>query len=72
MDYSPRAEDVKDEDGNITRESVQDWLDSHAGDFQTIDDFRADIADGDRDVIIEWATEDGEMTYSDCMFGDES
>jgi len=71
MDYTPEAYDVenmRDDDGNITRESVQGWLDTHAGDFAEITDFSANIADGDSDVILEWSDEESELTYSDCMF----
>lgn len=54
---------ARDEDGKITRESIEDWLGSHAGDFQQIIDFEASIEDGDQTVEIPFATEDGEMAY---------
>jgi len=71
MNYTPSRYDVenmRDDDGRITRDGVQRWLDTHAGDFQSVDDFRADIADGDDDIVIEWADPESEFTYSDCMF----
>lgn len=71
MSYDVRSEDVTDDDGNVTRESVEDWLSSHAGDFQSVDDFRADIALGDADVIIPWNDEESEMTFAECMFPSE-
>ena len=71
MDYNPRADDVRDEDGNITRDSVEFWLMLHSGDFQSITDFRADIADGETDLVFDWADPESEMTYNDGMFGDE-
>lgn len=71
MDYTPTVFDVenmRDDDGRITRESVQAWIDTHSGDFRSVDDFHADIADGDADVVIEWADPESELTYTDCMF----
>jgi hypothetical protein len=73
MEYQLSSYDVenaRDENGLLTRESVLDWLNRNAGDFQSVTDFRADIADGDRDVVIEWADEESELTYSDCMYPD--
>jgi hypothetical protein len=72
--YTMSPSDVanaRDDDGQLTRDSVSAWLDTHAGDFQSITDFRADIADGDSDVVIEWADEASELTFSDCMYGME-
>ena len=74
MDYtlsSGDLENARDDDGKLTRDSVELWLDTHAGDFQHIIDFEADLADGDVDVVIPWATEEGELTYIDCMFPPE-
>ena len=42
-------------DGKITRESVQCWLDCHAGDFSEIIDFSASLEIGDETVEIPWA-----------------
>ena len=50
--YEPTASDVenmRDEDGLITREGVEAWLDTHSGDFQSVTDFSVDFggaADG--------------------------
>lgn len=63
-------DNARDEDGKITRESVEDWLGSHAGDFQSIIDFEASIEDGDLTIDIPFASEDGEMAYIDTL-GDE-
>lgn len=63
-------ENCRDEDGNITRESVEQWLCRHSGDFQSVDDFSASIEDGDETIDIAWADEESELTYGDCMFGD--
>lgn len=58
---------IRDEAGNITRESLEQWLCSNAGDFQSVQDFSASIEDGEKTVDIPWATEEGEFAYSDCM-----
>ncbi len=60
------VENCRNDTGKITRESVQDWLHSHAGDFSSIEDFSASIEDGVVTVEIPWATEEGELTYLDC------
>lgn len=62
------VENMRDDDGKITRESVENWLGCNSGDFQSIDDFYASIEDGDETIDIEWASEESEMTYNDCMF----
>jgi hypothetical protein len=71
MSYSPRTDDVRDEDGNITRESIEQWLLTHSGDFQCVEDFEANIADGDKDILIPWQSEESEFTYNDCVYGSE-
>ena len=53
--------------GEPTRENVEDWLGSHTGDFQSIDDFHAVIGETD----IPWKDEESEFTYCDCMFPSE-
>ena len=50
--------------GEFTRENVEDWLTKNAGDFQSITDFYATVGDKE----IPWATEEGEIAYSDCTF----
>ncbi len=52
--------------GELNRENVEDWLNCHSGDFQSIQDFRADIADFQSD----WQSEDSECIFIDCMFGE--
>ena len=51
--------------GNITRDAVSDWLDSHSGDFQSIKDFRVTIGDGEFDS--DFATPEGEDAYLSCF-----
>ena len=60
------VENMRDDAGNITRESVDLWLCSNAGDFSSVQDFRASIEDGENTIEIPWATEDGEMAFMDC------
>jgi hypothetical protein len=64
-------ENMRDEDGNITRDSVEQWLACNSGDFQNVTDFSASIEDGDTTVDIPWKDEDSELTYNDCMFPEE-
>lgn len=50
------------------RAAVARWIDLHFGDFQSIEDFRADFHVGDDHIVHEWQSEDSECTYSDCMY----
>jgi ABC-type Zn uptake system ZnuABC Zn-binding protein ZnuA len=70
--YEPTASDVenmRDEDGLITREGVEAWLDTHSGDFQSVTDFSVDF--GASEFVSIWATEESEMTFNGAMFGEE-
>jgi hypothetical protein len=76
LDYTLDGFDVENlkegsESGEVTRESVQDWLDTHAGDFCEVTDFYASIEDGDETIEIPWQDEESELTYNDCMWGSE-
>lgn len=53
--------------GEPTRENVGKWLDTNAGDFQKIIDFRAIVGETE----IPWASEENEIMYNDCMYGGE-
>ena len=59
-----------DDEGNITRNSLLSWLDTHAGDFASIDDFSASLEVGDDTVEIPWASEEGECAFVDCTYDD--
>jgi hypothetical protein len=60
-----------DDDGQVTRGSLQGWLDCNAGDFQDITDFRASLEiDGDT-VTIDWEDEQSELAYNDATYGDD-
>ena len=48
--------------GDFTRENVEQWLCTHSGDFQSVDDFRAVCGS----VEIEWANPESEFAYCDC------
>ena len=69
--YKLRSYDIKNmtnyPDAGLTRDNVEGWLDSHAGDFQGIIDFRADIGPWESD----WEKEDSEILWHDCMYGEE-
>ena len=65
-------QNMTDDSGIITRESFNLWLDSHSGDFQSIVDFRASISTPDgKDYDFDWLEEDSEVTFNDCMYGEE-
>ena len=69
MEYTLRhydVENMRNDDGQISREEVARWLDCNAGDFSAIVDFSASIEDGETTLDFEWATEDGEMVHCDC------
>jgi hypothetical protein len=54
--------------GAPTRDNVEQWLAMHAGDFQCVEDFEADIGDA---PLIPWAKEESECIFNDCMFAGE-
>lgn len=57
------------EDGQYTREAVEHWLMLHSGDFQSIEDFRVTISDSEgRDFDSDFAAEESECTWNDCMY----
>ena len=66
MKYPLTAHDIENM-GGFTRDNVTDWLTSHAGDFQSVDDFRATVDD----EWIEWEHEESELTFNGCMFPSE-
>jgi len=65
------VENARDDDGKITRESVEAWLSTHAGDFSNITDFYASIEDGSDTVEIAWNSEENQLTYLGCMYPSE-
>ena len=69
---SPSDVDSIRVNGKITREGIEQWLTTHTGDFQSIEDFYADIANGERDLIFDWANDDSESMFhsSDSEEGD--
>lgn len=67
MRYTVRPDDLRDDDGAITRESIADYLTSHTGDFRTVEDFSASIEDGDKTLDFPWSSEDNECAYFDTL-----
>lgn len=70
------VDNLRDLDGAVTRDSVQDWIDMHCGDFQNVTDFAASIElpnrHGGTDTLdIPWRDEESEMTFNDLMFGED-
>ena len=50
--------------GEFTRENIERWLCTHAGDFQYVTDFHAVCGTTE----IQWASEESELQFSDCMY----
>ena len=63
MTYDLKQSDV-DNIGELTRENVAKWLSTNSGDFQSIQDFRVDIADFESD----FENADSERIFDNCMF----
>ncbi len=53
--------------GEETRENVEAWLSTHAGDFQSISDFHAVLGKTE----IGWKDEETELSFNDMMFPPE-
>jgi len=62
------VENMRDDDGKVTRESVEQWLTTHSGDFSSVIDFSASLEDENDTVEIPWQDEENEMAFCDCMF----
>jgi hypothetical protein len=54
-------ENIRDDEGDITRDSVERWLAMNSGDFQHVEDFAAYI----ENVTIPWKNEESEFIYND-------
>ncbi|MFZ1059245.1 MAG: hypothetical protein WAP47_08635, partial [Candidatus Rokuibacteriota bacterium] len=53
--------------GTFDRDSFSDWLDTHAGDFESIQDFAAYVGD----QSIAWASEDAECLFINTMYPED-
>jgi hypothetical protein len=64
-EYDLRSYDVENIKalGDITRDTVEAWLDTNAGDFQHVTDFRASIEDDNVSYDIPWSNEESEYLY---------
>jgi hypothetical protein len=69
--YELNAYDVGNIERPITRESVEAWLGAHSGDFRAIIDFSASIESEDGTTEIPWNSEENEITFNDCLYGEE-
>lgn len=61
-------ENMRDDDGSISRESAELWLGSHSGDFSEVTDFSASIENGEETVDLPWSDEENEFTWTDLMY----
>jgi hypothetical protein len=63
---------ASDDEGRLTRESVEDWLYKNAGDFSAIVDFSASLETAHGDTVdIEWESEENECAFCDIMYPSE-
>lgn len=62
------VDNCRDENGKITRDSVEQWLCTHSGGFQSILDFFASIEDGNNTVEIDWRDQESRFVFEDCTF----
>ena len=53
--------------GEPSRDNVEQWLGTHAGDFQSIEDFHAVLGETE----IPWNDEDHECQFNDCMYPED-
>lgn len=58
-------------EGAITRDSVERYVALHTGDFASVTDFRASLWFEGRDYDFDFASEESELTFNDCMYGSE-
>ena len=60
--------DLSDRDleniGEFTRENLEKWLGTHAGDFQEVKDFSAVCGETE----INWSSEDNQLEFQDYMY----
>ncbi len=54
-----------------SRRDVERWLVCNTGDFSCMLDFRADFDIDGEHIEHDWADEESELIYNDCMFGGE-
>lgn len=58
MTYNLNAHDIENI-GEITRENISAWIDTHSGDFRNIVDFHAVVGEKE----FPWQTEEGEVAF---------
>lgn len=61
------VENARDDEGKITRESLDRWVSLHSGDFSSVVDWSASIEDGDETLDFDWEKgEESECAYLDA------
>ena len=70
MRYTLSPHDIESlkTNGVITRDSIALWLDSHAGDFQSITDFHADI--DSENLEFDWSNKENNYRVLEILFPD--
>ena len=71
MDYTMSPQDVAEvfslSSGLTFSEAIGEWLTSRTLDFSSVQDFRVELPGCE----IPWLHEESELTYNDCMYGQE-
>ena len=65
------VDNMRDDDGKITRESVKFWVMLHSSDFSGVIDFSASIEDGEQTIDLPWSSEETELQYLNTIDGAE-
>lgn len=65
------AYDMENLGNPASRDDVKQWLLAHTGDFSSVTDFCADFHVGDQHIVHEWAREDSEWEFADCIHSSE-
>jgi len=65
--YIDTPDEEYDDDGRVTRESVDHWAMTHTGDFSDIKDWNADLEVDGQTVVMEWEREESDCEYMDTL-----
>lgn len=64
-------ENMQDDDGAYTRESIDNWIGAHSGDFQSVTDWSADLSlSNGVDIEFPFENKKNEFAFSDIMYGE--
>ena len=67
--FDPDIENMNAVATGTQREKLQNWLNTHAGDFSKIIDFSASLEIDGKTVDIPWHSENNEIMFNECTYG---